>query len=61
MVSEKDRKTLADVNKTFSKGFRKGDASITASVYTEDAVILPPNADRIHGRKAIEEFWKGVM
>lgn len=42
MVSEKDRKILAEVNKTFSKGFKKGDASITASVYTEDAVILPP-------------------
>ena len=61
MVKEEDRKAIAEVNKTFAKGFKKGDASITASVYTEDGVILPPDADRIHGRKAIEGFWKAVM
>ena len=42
MVSEEVRKAIDKVNKRFSEGFVKGDASITASVYAEDAVILPP-------------------
>ena len=61
MVSEEVRKSIDKVNKRFMKGFVKGDASITASVYAEDAVLLPPGGDNIHGKNAIEEFWGGVM
>lgn len=61
MVSEEVRKAIDKVNLRFSEGFPKGDASITASVYAEDAVICPPNSEMIRGRKAIEEFWDGVM
>jgi uncharacterized protein (TIGR02246 family) len=61
MVSEEVRKAIDKVNLRFSEGFPKGDASITANVYTEDAVICPPNSEMIRGRKAIEEFWDGVM
>lgn len=61
MVSEEARKAIDKVNLRFSEGFPKGDASITASVYTEDAVICPPDSEMIRGKKAIEEFWDGVM
>jgi uncharacterized protein (TIGR02246 family) len=61
MVSEELRKSIDEVNKRFMKGFVKVDASTTASVYAEDAVLLPPGGNMIHGRKAIEEFWGGVM
>jgi uncharacterized protein (TIGR02246 family) len=61
MVSEETRKSIDEVNKKFMKGFKKEKASITASVYAEDAVLLPPGGDMIHGKKAIEEFWGGVM
>ena len=61
MVSEEVRKSIGEVNKRFMKGFIKGDASKTASVYAENAVLLPPGGNMIHGKKAIEEFWGGVM
>jgi len=61
MVSEEVQKSIDEVNKRFMKGFVKVDASITASVYAEDAVLLPPGGSMIHGKKAIEEFWGGVM
>ena len=61
MVSDEVRKAVDKVNLRFSEGFPQGDASITASVYMEDAVICPPNSGIIRGRNAIEEFWDGVM
>jgi uncharacterized protein (TIGR02246 family) len=61
MVSEEVRKSIDAENKKFMKGFIKADPSLTASVYTDDAVLLPPGGDMIHGKKAIEEFWGGVM
>ncbi|MHA2301094.1 MAG: YybH family protein [Candidatus Thorarchaeota archaeon] len=61
MVSDEVRKAIDKVNRRFSEGFHQGDASITASVYMEDAVICPPNSEMIRGRKAIEKFWSGVM
>ncbi len=61
MVCEEVRKAIDKVNLRFSEGFPTGDASITATVYAEDAVICPPNSEMIQGRKAIEEFWDGVI
>ena len=61
MMSEEDRKSIDEVNKRFMKWFKKGDASIVASVYAEDAVLLPPGGDMIHGKKAIEEFRGGAI
>ena len=61
MVSEEVRKTIEKVNLKFSEGFRKSDASIIASVYTDDAVICPPNSEMIKGKKSIEEFWGAVI
>ena len=61
MVSDEARQAINKVNLRFSDGFLQGDASITASVYAEDAVICPPNSEMIRGRKSIEAFWDGVM
>jgi ketosteroid isomerase-like protein len=46
MVSDEVRQAIDTVNRRFSEGFHQGDASITASVYAEDAVICPPNSAR---------------
>jgi uncharacterized protein (TIGR02246 family) len=34
------------------------DAAAVASLYTQDATVMPPNAAAIKGRAAIESFWK---
>jgi uncharacterized protein (TIGR02246 family) len=36
----------------------EGDAAALTALYTEDAVLLPPDHAPIHGREAIGEFWR---
>lgn len=36
----------------------QGDAEALTSLYTEDAVLLPPDHGPIQGREAIGEFWR---
>lgn len=36
----------------------EGDAEALTALYADDAVLLPPNHEPIHGRKAIGEFWR---
>jgi uncharacterized protein (TIGR02246 family) len=36
----------------------QGDAEALTSLYTEDAVLLPPDHAPVHGRDAIGEFWR---
>lgn len=61
MISDEVRQAIDKVNRRFSEGFVESDASITASVYAEDAVICPPNSEMIRGRNAIESFWDSVI
>ena len=61
MVSAEVRQAIDAVNLRFSEGFLKGDPSLTASVYAEDAVVCPPNSEMIRGRNAIEAFWDNVI
>jgi ketosteroid isomerase-like protein len=41
-----------------SNGVQARDASLTASAYADDALLLPPNGETVRGRPAIEAFWK---
>lgn len=61
MVADEVKKAIDTNNERFSEGFQKGDASITASVFAENAVVFPPDAPMVEGRGAIEEFWRAVM
>jgi len=38
-----------------------GDAAGFAGYYTENATLLPPDSDFVHGKKAITKFWQGVI
>lgn len=61
MVDEKTKRAIDGANREFSEGFLKGDASITASGYSEDFVVFRPDNDFVQGKKAIEKFWRGVL
>lgn len=45
----------------FEAAFDAGDGKALAELYTEDAVLLPPGAERVEGRAKIAEFWQGAM
>ena len=37
------------------------DASSIAALYTEDALLMPPNVPAVRGRAAVEAFFKGMF
>lgn len=41
--------------------FNHGSAEGVSQLFSIDAKILPPNADSVTGRDAIEMFWQAVM
>jgi uncharacterized protein (TIGR02246 family) len=48
-------------NAKFMELFSAGDAAGLTALYTEDAMILPPNADFVKGTEAIQGFWQAVF
>jgi uncharacterized protein (TIGR02246 family) len=36
----------------------EGDAEALTALYADDAVLLPPDHEPVHGREAIGEFWR---
>lgn len=52
---------IAATNAAFMQAFDSGDAVGIADLYTDDARLLPPNADMIVGREGIAAFWGMVL
>lgn len=48
-------------DKKWDAAFNKGDAAALAQLYTENATLLPPGAQSVHGRSAIQKFWQGAI
>ncbi len=38
-----------------------GDGATIASLYSEDAALYPPGAERVDGRSAIRDFWQSAI
>jgi len=52
------RDDIEEANRTLGKALANGDTARIASLYTQDAVLLPMGAPRMDGRAAIEAFFK---
>jgi uncharacterized protein (TIGR02246 family) len=55
--------SVADIQKlddAWAVAFNKGDAKAAAAMYAEDAYVLPDKGEMVHGRAAIEAFFKGA-
>ena len=50
---------IQQLNDAWTAAFNKGDGAAVAAMYTED--LLPPGADIVKGRAAIEAFWKQAV
>ena len=48
-------------NVRFLEAYNNGDAKATASNYTKEGKILPPNSEAIQGLEGIESFWQGAL
>lgn len=55
------RAAIEAANKQAMEAFRRQDAADLANVYAEQGALLPPNAERVHGRHAIQQAWQGAF
>jgi uncharacterized protein (TIGR02246 family) len=55
------RAAIEKENAAFSAAFARGDAAGLAAAYTDDAVVLPPDAEAARGKAAIEALLKGFI
>jgi uncharacterized protein (TIGR02246 family) len=60
-AAEDVRQAIEQVNARFVEAFKGGDAATIASLYTESAKMLPPDATEVVGREAIQELWQGAI
>jgi len=49
------------VNKQFSAAVEKKDAAAVAALYTDDAIVLPPNLTMVKGRADIKNLFEGFL
>jgi len=54
-------KTIKNRNREFMTRFKHGSAEAVSQLFSIDAKVLPPNADSVTGRDAIEKFWQAIM
>ena len=47
-------------NKELMDSFKNKDAAGIAALYSESAVVLPPNAERMTGRENIQKMWRSL-
>jgi uncharacterized protein (TIGR02246 family) len=52
---------IQKLNDEWTAAFNEGDSAAVAAMYAEDAYVLPPGADIVKGRAAIEAFWKQAV
>ena len=55
------REAISTAVDKFVAAFNSGDAAAVAAFYTEQGQLLPPNADFMVGKEAIQTFWQGAM
>lgn len=52
---------LGQMNRDFAKALLAKDAAAAASVYDENASLLPPNEPIVTGRANIQAYWQGLI
>jgi uncharacterized protein (TIGR02246 family) len=60
-AAAQSKATIQKLDDKWAEAFDKGDAAALAAMYTEDAYALPPGAEMMKGRSAIEAFWRQQM
>lgn len=60
-AAAQSKATIQKADDKWAEAFNKGDAAGLAAMYTEDAYALPPGAEMIKGRSAIEALWRQQM
>jgi len=54
------RAEITAVNRMFEEAAGKGDLEALASLYTKDAMALPPDGPLVRGRDNIKQMWASI-
>ena len=55
------RAEIEAVNAQLAGAVQEGNAAAAAAVYTENAILMPPNSPRIFGRDSAEAAWASLL
>jgi uncharacterized protein (TIGR02246 family) len=55
------RSAVEQANGKLAESLRQGDAAGVAAAYTEDATLMPNEAETIKGRPGIEAYWASAI
>ena len=55
------RTDIAAVNRAFEEAARKRDTDRIAGLYTENAIVMPPDAPFVSGREHIKQLWGSAI
>jgi uncharacterized protein (TIGR02246 family) len=55
------RADIAAVNRAFEEAARKRDTDRITSLYTADAIVMPPDAPFVQGRENIKHLWGSAI
>lgn len=58
---EQVRSAIEAANLKFGEALSQGDAAALAAMYTDDATLLPFEADMIKGKAGVEAYWNGAI
>ena len=55
------REAIEKANRKLEATFMSGDVRAVASLYTEDAILLPTGTEPLEGTASIADFWGAVL
>jgi len=55
------RKAVEAALAEWAAAFNRGDAVAVAGLYTEGAIVMPPDIEMVRGRQGIQEFWQTMI
>jgi len=61
MVQQAVRSKIEDTNAQFMAALGRGDTAAVAALYTEDGIVMAPNAPMAKGRQAIQALLAGMV
>ena len=54
-------RAIQAANQEFMTACERRDVGVLGRLYSDDALVLPPNSDIVRGTGAIGEFWQGMF
>ncbi|MDH4273176.1 MAG: DUF4440 domain-containing protein [Candidatus Aminicenantes bacterium] len=58
---EQVRAAVEQANMKLGEAIRQGDAAAAASLYADDAILMPYETEMIKGKPGIEAYWNGAI